>query len=118
MGAFFIFLPAVQSEVTKTVTEKKVCPSKQQCVELGSDIVSMASTVAGMLTDLLQSVLKVQKKEIVEIQQYVDGDRDCLLYTGTKKERITLHEKKKKIQEKLYSLMAELNQIVNEIAQL
>lgn len=118
IGLLFLYLPGVESEFIKEVTVKKSCPSKQESVELGADIVSLANTVSCQLNGLMKNVLSVQATEILEIQKYVDGDRDCVLYAGTKKERIALHEKKQKIKQKLDNLAAQLSQLVYEVAAL
>jgi hypothetical protein len=119
VALLFICLPGMESEVnTVVVTERKSCPAKQESVELCANIVSVANIVSRQLNALIKSVLDVQVREIIEIQKYVDGDKDCILYAGTKKERIAFHTRKQKIEEKLNNLMTQLDQLVHESAQL
>lgn len=80
-----------EQEFIKQPKAKRVCPSRQQHIELNARIVDMSNDLLHYFNTVSQIVITLQKKALSEINGYMNSDKECLLNTATKKRRAELY---------------------------
>lgn len=91
-----------EQEFIKKPKEKKIYPSCQQYTGLNADIVDLCNQV-------LKYLVGIQRDAIGEINDYVNGDKECFINSADKKQRADAYAKKMKMKLKLQEI---LNQLV------
>lgn len=91
-----------EEEFIKMPKIKKSYPSCQQYIELAADIISLTNNT-------LSLIVAIQKQALLEVNNYIDGKKDCVIIQVTKKERTKLYENKKSLQHTLYSFNEQLS---------
>lgn len=102
----FVVSCSVEQEFIKQPKEKKIYPSCQQYIELMAEIVSITNT-------LMSQCIEFQRSAIVDINGYVEGNKNCFLHNATKKQRSQAYADKKKLKEVLQDTVNKLLLIAN-----
>ena len=104
---------SVEQEFIKVPKEKKFYPSCQQYIELNAEIVDEANELLNVLSRFLKNVIDIQKSAISEINEYVDGDKECFINKATKQMRADAYAKKMKIKIRLQGIIKQLVMIID-----
>jgi translation elongation factor EF-G len=95
---------------------KQPCPSRNQCCEKKVDIIVTTNELQQEIADLSQILIDIQKKvndiqkqEIVELSNYVEGNKGSIIQSASKKERVCVYQKDTALQSALDSAQKQIS---------